>query len=318
MKTINGAVDTGASLDVAGFADLFGVPAEALPSSCTALIEAGNWRYRVLAGEELHAVMRSLLERIERHDFSMVDPADKTRWVHGWGENLRDFVESKGAVEALSPKYIRPDLPLRLHQQFVRAEEQRFELRWYRVFQEWLFRTYLRPYSTIYEFGCGSGINVALLAQMFPEKKIVGLDWAEPSCEIVNQMRRMHGWNTEGRQFDFFNPDPTLRIPPDSAVLTVGALEQTGTGHGRFIDYLAATKPALCVFIEPIHDWYDASQPIDALAIRIHDLRNFWKGFPDRLREMQRNGRAEIIKQKRSFFGSLLLEGYSQTIWRPL
>ena len=49
---------------------------------------------------------------------------------------------------------------------------------------------------------------------MFPEKKIVGLDWAEPSCEIVNNMHRLRGWNTEGRQFDFYKPDYTSRFRP--------------------------------------------------------------------------------------------------------
>jgi SAM-dependent methyltransferase len=318
MNTIDKPATGHARLGAEDFAGLFGVQPGNLPKPCLDLIDAGDWRYRALDGPERDAVVLDLLSRIEQRNFSMVDPADKSRWIRGWGENLRDFVASSGAVESLAPKYIRPNLPLRLNQQFVKAEDSRFELHWYRVFQEWLFRAYLEPFDTIYEFGCGSGINVALLAQMFPGKKIVGLDWAEPSRDLVNEMRRLRGWNTEGRLFDFFNPDESLKITPNSAVLTVGALEQTGTGHAKFIDYLLQQQPALCVFIEPTYDWYDAKNLVDFLAIRIHDLRNFWKGFPERLGQLEKAGKAQIIKQKRAFFGSLLLEGYSQTVWKPL
>jgi hypothetical protein len=255
---------------------------------------------------------------VRKRDFSIVMADDKSRWVKGWSENLDDFVASKGDVGALAPKYIRPRMPVRVFRRFVLPDQPRFELAWYRAFQEWLFRTYLADCDGIFEFGSGSGINVGLLAEMYPGRRIVGLDWAEPACEIVNSMRRLRGWNTEGRAFDFFNPDHTLDIPPDSVVLTVGALEQTSTRHDAFIDFLLAKKPRLCVFIEPIYEWYDPANLADQLAIRAHDVRNFWKGFPDRLRWLAAEGRVEVVKQKRADFGSLVLEGYSQTIWRPI
>src|SRR5947208_2176823 len=116
------------ALAIEDFAALFGASAGELPPSCTALVEAGNWRYRILRDAERDAVVLELLQRIEKRDFSMVNPADKSRWVRGWGENLKDFVDSRGMVEALAPKYIRPHLPLRLNQEFVRAEDSRFEL----------------------------------------------------------------------------------------------------------------------------------------------------------------------------------------------
>ncbi|NJL07839.1 MAG: hypothetical protein HC900_05915 [Methylacidiphilales bacterium] len=159
---------------------------------------------------------------------------------------------------------------------------------------------------------------MARLAEMFPGKTIIGLDWAEPSRDIVEEMRRLRGWKVHGRLFDFFNPDETLEIPAGSAVFTVGALEQTGTGHDRFIDFLMARRPELCLFVEPVLEWYDPGNLIDYLAIRAHETRNFWRGFPARLEQFEKEGRAQVIKRKRSHFGSLVLEGYSQTIWRPV
>ena len=305
-------------LNIDDFAALFGTDKAAMPAGCVELIEKGNWAYAPIEGEALDDLARDFLERIRERNFSIVMPDDKARWIKGWSENLDDFVTSKGDLGALAPKYIRPQMPVRLFRRFVLPDQVRFELAWYRVFQEWLFRRYLTDCDTIFEFGSGSGINVGLLAEMFPGRKIVGLDWAEPACEIVNSMRRLRGWNTEGRPFDFFHPDHSLDFPADSVVFTVGALEQTSTRHDAFIDFLLAKKPKLCVFIEPIYEWYDPSNLADHLAIRAHDLRNFWTGFPGRLQQLARDGRVEIIKQKRADFGSLVLEGYSQIIWRPL
>ena len=304
-------------LDTEDFAQLFGTSVPELPDAAVRLIAAGDWRYRLLEKRERDAVVIKLLERIARSDFSKVVVEDRSRWVRGWGENLDAFQQSGGDVNALAPKYIRPRLPLRLRGEFIQAESDAFELNWVRVFQEWLFRTTLAPYDAIYEFGSGSGINVARLAEMYPGKKIVGLDWVEPSVRIVESMRTLKGWNVEGRLFDFFKPDASLQIPPNSAVLTVGALEQTGTRFSEFIEFLISRRPALCVFVEPVVEWYEPAGLPDWLAVQINNARNFWRGFPGMLDRLAAEGRVEIVKRKRAQFGSLLLEGYSQIIWKP-
>ena len=77
-------------------------------------------------------------------------------------------------------------------------------------------------------------------------------------------------------------------------------------------------RPALCVHVEPIVEWYDARTPFDEAARAFHKARGYWEGFPWRLHLLDQAGRIEILKQKRSGFGSLYLEGYSQIVWRPL
>ena len=214
------------SLTLPDFARLLGHPEQALPSACRDTIVTNNWQYGWIEGEALDELVAGLLDRIRRRDFSIAIPGDKARWVKGWGENLDEFVASKGDLSALAPKYVRADLPVRLFRRFAQTAEPQFELNWRRVYQQYLFSTYLADCERIYEFGCGSGGHVSVLAQMFPKKKIVGLDWAEPSCEIVNNMHRLHGWNTEGRLFDFYKPDYAIDIPADSVVMTFAALEQ--------------------------------------------------------------------------------------------
>jgi hypothetical protein len=306
------------SLALPDFARLLGEPEDRLPAACRDAIAQANWQYDWIEGEALDELVAGLLDRIRRKDFSIAVPGDKTRWVRGWGENLEDFVASKGDLDALAPKYVRANMPVRLFRRFAQTAEPQFELNWRRVYQQYLFRTYFADCERVYEFGCGSGGHVSVLAQMYPDKKIIGLDWAEPSCEIVNNMHRLRGWNTEGRLFDFFKPDYDVDIPPGSAVMTFAALEQISDKFGPFVDFLLAKRPKLCVFVEPIYEWYDDGNFIDHLAMRAHDIRNFLKGMAGALHGLAREGRIEIIKEHRVEFGSLLHEAYSQIIWRPV
>jgi hypothetical protein len=305
-------------LGVQDFARLFGVAPGELPEACRRMIAGWDFRYRVPEAEERDAIVLAVCKRIDSGSLSLAGKEGKARWDRGWSENLSEFGQSHWDLSKLVPRYIRPGDPLRLHQGYVVPLDPDFELHWYEVFRTWLFQTTLAPFDAIYEFGCGSGFNVAALAQMFPEKTIHGLDWAAASADTCNKLAEVFGWKTQGHLFDFFAPDAGVKLGEGSALLTVGALEQTHTNFEAFLQYLLAAKPGLCVHVEPICEWYEEDRLEDYLAIRFHTVRNYWRGFPRRLQELAREGRVEILKAKRSCFGSQFIEGYSQLIWRPL
>jgi SAM-dependent methyltransferase len=301
------------------FADLFGTTTDLLPEPCLSEIAAHDWSYRVVEGTARDAIVLDLLGRIEGRKMSMVKDEDKSRWEKGWGENLDAFKTSGGSLDALTPKYIRPGQPVRLWGEFVQPHDPDFEKNWYGVYRAWYAHRYLSTFEHIFEFGSGSGFNVAYLAQQFPKARVTGLDWAMPSVEIVEALREKHGLNTAGRQFDFFHPDYSLEIPPASAIFTVGALEQTGPNWEPMLDFFLAKKPACCFHIEPIQEWYDRDHNlVDYTGWKAHEARNFWRGFPAKIIELEKKGRARILKTKRIYFGSLPLEGYSQLFWQPV
>ena len=299
------------------FAQLFGTSVPMLPQSCRTLILEGDFRFQLLTGEERDRVLLEVLKRIDSGKFSIAGKEGKSRWEKGWKENLDSFRKSNLDLAELVPKYIRPEQAVRLFQHYVLPADSRFELKWYEIFQEWLFSTYFQDANVVYEFGCGSGINLAALARKYPEKHFIGLDWAAASKDIVDEMGKAFGWKMEGRLFDFFEPDKSIKIEPGGVVFTIGALEQTGCNHEAFLEYLLKMSPALCIHAEPIFEWYDEENIIDYAARRFHRVRKYWEGFPSRLLELERDGKVEIHKMKRSYFGSLFIEGYSQTIWRP-
>ena len=305
------------TLDLAEMARLFGTTPEMIPEDCQALIRQDDFRYRTLAGAEQDEVLRDVMQRIDSKELSSAGPEGKPRWERGWSENLDSFRKQRHDLSTLMPKYFRPHQPLRLDQQFIVAENPNFEYAWFDVFRRWLFQTYCHDAEAVFEFGCGSGFNLAALASLYPQKRFVGLDWAVSSTDIVNELGKTYGWNMEGRVFDVFNPDEDLTIGADSIVLTIDALEQTGRNYERFLQYLLKTGPKRCVHIEPILEWYDEHNVVDETAIQFHKRRGYCEGIPNRLRELEHAGQIEILKMKRSYFGSLYIEGYSQLIWRP-
>lgn len=284
------------------FQTMFGGP---LDLRTAQTIGGYDWRYRVVDGAESNRIVLGLLRRAEHRDFTIAGE-NIERWQKGWSENLEEFKRT-GDVAALEPKYLRPSKYLRLNQQFIEPADPMFERNWYRIFRAWFARRYLAKFDCIYEFGCGSGHNVAWLAQEFPDKMIWGFDWASASVEILDALNAK-GLNVYGAQFDFFSPPRAYGWAPNTAVLTVGALEQTGLRWRPFLDFLRRTQPAMCFHIEPILEWYDPENLIDHTAIKAHEARGFWRGFVDEIKTGRKH---------RTGFGSLLLEGYSQLIWEP-
>lgn len=265
--------------------------------------------YRVLEGGKRDRLIIELLRRIDARQLS-VTTAGKSRWDTGWGENL-DALRETGDLASLRPKYIRAGQPLRMGGQFVIADDPDYEAHWYEAFRA-AVACHFEPYDAIYEFGCGSGHNLAYLAQRFPDKRIVGLDWSSPAVDIANTLRDKHGLNVAGRSFDFFAPDRHMLIPENSAVFTVGALEQTHRGWAPFFEWLVDRKPAFCLHVEPLVHLYDPENLVDYTAIRAHAVRQFWTGIDQAIGDY-----AKWHEMRRTGFGSLVLEGYSTLMWVP-
>ncbi len=285
------------SLTLSDFGQMLG----SLPPRAIKIVQTCDWRYRVLQGKEREAELSALLFRYHAGDFSKVVEGDKARWDKGWGENLSEYLKT-GDADSLIPKFVLRHAPMRLFGELVKPVDPRFEFNWLRVYQEWLFEQF-KPFDAIYEFGCGSAYNLSLLKERYDDKKIVGLDWSQPAVDICTKL------GIEGRKFDFFAPHDT-EIAPNSVVFTFGALEQTGSRCGEFIRWLAAKKPALAVFSEPIVEWYDRGNLQDAFAVAISDKRNFMWGLPKIVAECG----GKIVRERRTGIGSILLEGYSQ-LW---
>ena len=302
------------SLSVEDFMMQFGT--DSLPDFCTELIRRRDFRWRWANPRERERTILRVLKVINSGKLSLT--GEKERWAKGWGENLKAFEES-GELSDLVPKYIRKRRPMRIDGEFAIPADPNFELNWYNVFRHWLFRQdWFSESDNIYEFGCGTGFNLAVLAHLYPDKTYCGADWVVESAKIVAKMGKQFGWNMVGIVFDFFDPDYNIPIVENSTVFSIGALEQTGPNYEKFFEYLLHYKPRVCVHVEPIIEWLSPYGLVDYTAICHLQERKYWSGFPKYMQKLQAEGKVEIVKMQRTGVGSLFIEGYNLFVFSPL
>lgn len=299
------------------FARLFGTTIDDIPSDCRELIAKTDFRYKILVGEERDKVLLDVLKKIDSGKLTVAGKEKKVTWEKGWSENLQNFLEKNYDINELIPKYYRPGQVLRIYRNYATTYDPSFEFNFFTVFRLWLFRKYLKDAESVYEFGCGPGHNLVALAELYPEKKIHGLDWVIASRDLVNKIAEVHKYNITARLFDMFSPDENLEIANNSAILTIGAFEQLGRDYESFLQFLLKKSPMLCLNVEPFCELYDEDHLLDYLAIKYQEKRKYLANYLDRLRQLENEGKIEIFKTQRMLFGGLHYDGWSFVVWKP-
>ncbi len=272
--------------------------------------------YTVLTNHEKEQEVLNALKYMDADSQIIGAPERVAAWENGWRENYDAFIES-GDLDDIVPKFIRPGNIVRWRQQFIRPNNPNFELCFIKLLQYWVFHTYFKKCENIYEFGCGSGMNLVALSKLFPDKSLFGSDFVKSSSELINAIAEKHGFNLRGRLFDMTAPDYSFEILPDSAVLTFGAIEQLAGNYHAFIKYLLHQSPKICVFMEPVIELYDDNL-MDYLAIKFHKQRGYSEGLLPLLLQMQDDKKIIIDESRRTYIGNNRMEGYSMIAWRPL
>jgi len=278
-------------------------------------IEKAGFEYDKVTGNDRDQIILDILNRIDSPDLKVCGPHRRDEWDEGWAENLRDF-SATADIDELAPRYFRVSQTLRIKRSYVLPQTPNFLRTFHALFCRIIFERYFSEMSAIWEFGCGTGHNLLLAAEVMPGKPLTGLDWAASSVALVENLRE-YG-NISGRLFDMFSPDFGLPVPENSAFLTVHAMEQLGKGYGPFLDFILIKKPSRCVHIEPVVELYEETNLLDYLAAKYHRRRGYLEDFLPALYRLQENGKIEIEKVARSFVGSVYDEGYSLIVWRPL
>lgn len=305
-------------LNTAGFADLLGVAQGDMERICGQLIRDFDFRFETVSGKAFRDTLLSVLKALDHKPLSRSGPGRREDWERGWGENLERFLASGSSLEALVPRYMTKHAVRRLSGEYIRPLAADFEVNFYTVYRHYIFRAWLAEFPRVCEFGCGTGYNLAILSQLFPDKDLVGLDWAESSVRLVEAIAQAHAPRLSGRRFDYFHPDLSLDLGADTALVTFNSLEQLGGDFGPFLDFILEKGPGICVNAEPLLELYDPDDLLDYLALRYHKKRNYLDGFVTALRDLALEGGVEILKERRVRSGDLFHEGYSLIIWRPL
>lgn len=287
-----------------------------MPQECRQAISELNFRYRPLEGPEREAAFLRVLKTVDS-DLEVAGRHRKERWEEGWAENLRDFFESGYDLATLVPKFVKPNEVIRLEGNYILPADPNFETNFVTVLRLWLFKTCFEEVDHVYEFGCGTAHNLVALAKLFPHKVLHGLDWAHSSQQMIALLAQRHGFNITGHSFDLLAPDPNYELAPNSGVFTVGAMEQLGRAFDPFLAFLLLKSPKICVHVETLYEIYDQDSLFDYAAARYLLKRGYLQGYLTRLRELETEGQITILQLQRTF-GSLLHDGYSFIVWKPV
>jgi trans-aconitate methyltransferase len=238
------------------------------------------------------------------------------QWEKGWGQNFTELNKEK--TDAIFPHYHGKYEVNRLNQNFIKGISPNYERNMLYVILDYVFDKYLRKVENIYEFGCGTGHNLLKAREVNPNANFFGLDWAKSSQKIIKHISNLGLIkNIKGYNFNFFKPNKKIKIANNSAIYTVAALEQTGTNYKKLVSYLLKNKPSICLHIEPIAELLDENRLIDNLSIKYFKKRKYLEGYLDYLRKLENEGKIKICEAKRTYIGSMFIEGYSIIVWVP-
>jgi ubiquinone/menaquinone biosynthesis C-methylase UbiE len=304
------------TLTAKDMATLFQTTPECLGPEATATLASIDSRHRPIDLAEMEAYVLEFINRLQAPWIERSGEENHIAWTKGWSENLEEVRRLGASADTLKPKYFRGSPYLRFRKGVVVSPNCQIEHDLFRVTRQHLFQRYLSEASTICEIGCGSGQNLWMLTELFPEKKIMGLDWVTPCVEIAHEIAKI-GRQVTGHLFDMTQPDGSFHLPQNTAVITIHALEQIGQRHKQLIEWLIAQKPQIVLQHEPVLDFYDPENTFDALALWYSKKRNYLEGYYEALLVEEKKGRLKIETAYRPELGGVLHE-MSVLVWRPL
>jgi SAM-dependent methyltransferase len=268
--------------------------------------------------DQEHGELLSKVKEVLKTELLKSGPHRRIDWEKGWGDNLKKFRKDASA-ESIIPGYFEKSEIMRWKQKWVRPSDSRLEQKLLGILVDSLIGRFASSNESIYEFGCGTGHHLFRLRKAFPIKKLIGLDWASSSQEVIKEYAMKNGDNyLFAENFDFFAPNYDLKVNKDSAFLTVASLEQVGTNFKSFVDFVLTSQPKVVINIEPMQEFLDRNHELDSLSILYCLKRNYLSGYFQYLLELEKQQKIHIHHSGRSYFGSLYIDGYSIVVWSPL
>ena len=305
------------NLTTKSFAKIFGTKETKLPLRAKQAIQNSDFRYKIIQGKKYDKAILEILKTLNSTSLKKAGSHRQGDWEKGWEENLEEYKKDGENLSKLIPKFVRKGEYIRFQGEFIDPLSNTFETDFVSVLRYYLFTKYLKKINTFYEFGAGTGLNLVAASEVFPKIKLVGLDWAKSSTDILNTLKDKLNVGISGRKCDLFNPDRKYRLDSDSAVLTIGTLEQLGENFEPFINYLLSNKPKICIHFETLYELYDKDNLLDYLAVKYLEKRNYLKGFLPYLKKLEIQKKIKIIEVRRTF-GSFYHEGYTYIVWKPI
>ena len=277
-----------------------------------------DFSYRPTTHEEERAIILDICNCLMSDTLPRAGKKRYCDWESGWKETLDLFIQSDFDIKSLIPQYYHDFSPARIEDSYIIPSQKDFIFQYFSVFRKWILYTYLLPFDHIYEFGCGTALNLLTLAEKFPQKKYYGFDWAISSIKIIDMIRKKLGLNIEAKKVNLLEPINDIDFKNNSGVFTFSSLEQVARNTDNFINLMLDKKPNMVVNIEPINEFYSKNNLLDYLALNYHKKRNYLWNYYTQLRELERKGHLRIVNFHHHKVGNIYNTAASYIVWNPL
>jgi hypothetical protein len=126
---------------------------------------------------------------------------------------------------------------------------------------------------------------------------------------------KFYKFDIKFKKFDFLKPNLSVKIPEDSGVLTVTALEQVGKKFKNFLLFLKKNRPSIIVNIEPENYFYKRNL-FDISMNKFHKKKGYLSGYIRYLKYLEKKKIVNIILIQRMHFGSEDHESFNLIVWK--
>lgn len=279
-----------------------------------------NLNYENLSQKEEKKYILKIIKTIFDQKIQKSGKSYKKKWDSGWGQNYKEFKKTK-KLGSLIPKYFFKTNISRIDNRLIRVKSKNFDYKILNIITSYIFEKYLKKEKNIIEFGCGTGHNIINLRNINKTANIYGLDWSHYSQKILDIISKKDH-KIKGYFFDYFKPSlhniKKINRRDNFSCFTVASLEQVGKNFKKFIKFLKKENPKLIVNIEPINELLSEDKLLDYLSNKYCEKRNYLAGYHKHLKELERKKKIKIIEEKKSYFGSCYINGYSIIVWKFL
>jgi hypothetical protein len=306
-------------ITLSDWASYWDITVDQIPDSFSAYLAKVNTRHRLANKQDLESFISCFIQNVSKPTANRTAEENIAIFERGWAQHKQDWLE-KGNLSALVPKYhynIPPYLmgPGGGGGMYV-VEDSLLASNMQALCTRYLALTYLKPFETIHEFGSGSGMNLYLIAETAPEKKVIGYEWTQSGVAMADSIGKLKDWSVTGRHFDMFHPDQLADCGGD-AVLIFGVIEQLHDSYHDFVTYLLEKKPGIVINLELDGAGEMQANVYGELSNFFLKLRGYSQHYTQDIHALKLERKIEIIFDKflpwLTSFCNLRC-----TIWKPL
>lgn len=231
-------------------------------------------------------------------------------WEAGWAGNGVYYSEDQ--YNNL-PYYFKNNTHIRVGGKVYKDCAGFAEVDLLRALQLVIFKTQLPKIGshTVFEYGCGTGSNIAFLHSKMPDLQFYGSDWVNSACNKLVDNKILDESNV--RLVNYFDVSTFSGASVPYVAFTNASLEQSGNRYKSFMDYLVSNDLCLGgIHIEPIRELLDMSNPLNLQSYRYAEKRGYLNGFYEYMRSQP----VEILVAKDFAVGSKYINGYQVVCWK--